>query len=150
MKQTRFLHVSSWQLLGMYVTRGLLNILAVKLPHYRPGHPLGFQGLAAARFSDNWHMNVVRLSVVRTGRLYPQEIFLILFSVRGWVDPRDIVRPEGLCQWKIPMTQTGNEPATFGIVEQCLNQLRRCVCTVCTRYKVSYFWRTFLVLLTST
>ena len=59
-------------------------------------------------------MKAVRLSALRTGRLYPQGNigYLILIPVRGGV------RSEG---------PSGIEPATFRLVAQCINQLRHSV-----------------------
>jgi hypothetical protein len=92
----------------------------VKQSHYRPW---GFQEVDAPRFQDSRHMKVVRLSVLRTGCLYRPENFLVLISLRGWVNPRAIVQPEGLRQWKIPVTPWGIEPMRLWLVAQCLHQL---------------------------
>jgi hypothetical protein len=51
----------------------------------------------------------VRLSALRAGRPLPPGRFLVLISVRGWVGPRTIVRPEELGQLRNPMTSSGIE-----------------------------------------
>jgi len=86
----------------------------------------------APRASGVWGSQISRQSVHEDGKVVspthrpplPPKIFLVLIPVRGLVDPRAIVRPEGLCQWKIPVTSSGIEPATCRLVAQCLNQLR--------------------------
>jgi hypothetical protein len=59
---------------------------------------------------------VVRLSAPRAGRPLPPGRFLVLISVTGFVDPRAIVRLEGIGKLKNPMTSSGIEPAIFQLV----------------------------------
>jgi hypothetical protein len=67
------------------------------------------QAVEALRVVRGWGSHIFQtfgtqmaasLSALRAGRFLPPERFLVLISVRGWVDPRAIVRLEGLGKLK--------------------------------------------------
>jgi hypothetical protein len=67
-----------------------------------------------------------KLSALRAIRFSTPGRFLVLISVRGWVDPRVIVQMEELRNLK-KSTSSGLKTATCRLVAQCLNQLRYCL-----------------------
>ena len=94
----------------------------VKQSHSRPGQAQRVAGVWGSQISrQSAHENGKVVSPTHRPPLF-QEIFLVLISVRDWVNLRAIVRPEGLCQW-IRITPSGRDPATFRLVAQFLNQL---------------------------
>jgi hypothetical protein len=76
-------------------------------------------------------------SVPRSGRPLPPGKFLVLISVRGWVDPRAIERLERLGQWKNLMTSWEIEPEAFRLV--ATNYTIACPLPAQTREII--FWR---------
>jgi hypothetical protein len=89
----------------------------VKQSHCRPWQAL--------RVPGGWGSQSLRQSAHEGGKVVnlrhrpplPKGNIPVLISVRGWVDPRAIVR---LCQWKIQMAPSGIDPETFRFVAQCL------------------------------
>jgi len=105
--------------------RALLEIqhltIKVQQSRYRPGVAQSSRKLRLPDFVT-MAQNGCRLSASGTGRLYPQEILLALISVRGWVDPRTIVRSEGFYVNEKSNDTSWDRPATFRFVAQHLNR----------------------------
>ena len=115
-----YIHICIWINLCMYVCMSVcihvrMNV-KVKQSHYRPGQDLGVPGGWGSQISiQSAHEGGKVVSATHRPPL-TRKTFLVLISVRGWVNPTAIVRPKGLCQWKIPMTQSGIKPATFRLM----------------------------------
>ena len=82
----------------------------VKQSHYRPGQAL--------RVPGSWGFQISRQSALEGGKVVSPT------HRPAWPPGNISVRRWGLCQWKIPVTPSGIELATFRLVVQCLNQLR--------------------------
>jgi hypothetical protein len=83
-------------------------------------------------------MKVVRLSDLRTGRLYPQG------NTPGTHFCHKLSRPQCPCgrkesRRKIPVTTSGFKTATFWLVAQCLNQQYHRVPPTCYKIRQNYF-----------
>jgi hypothetical protein len=86
-------------------------MVKVKQSHYRPGQD--------QRVPGSWGSQFSRQSAHEGGKVVSPTHQQPL----PWVDPRAVVRPEDLCQWKIQMTPPGIGPTTLRLVAQCLSQL---------------------------
>jgi hypothetical protein len=78
----------------------LTPIVKVKLSLYRPWRPLGLQEVEAPTFSDIRLIDGCKIVSPTRRPFLPPGRFLVRIYVRGWVDPRAIVRLEALGKLK--------------------------------------------------
>jgi len=100
-----------------YYTEQHIHNNKVKQSHYRPGQALRFPGCRWSQISKkSAHEGGKVVSPTHRPPLPPGNIpGTTHFCYRGWVNPRVTVRPEGLCQWKIPLTPSRIEPANLPV-----------------------------------
>jgi hypothetical protein len=114
------------------------HVKEVKQSHYRPWQALRVtEGLGSQILRQSAHEGGTVVSPAHWLPWPPGNIPGAL-SVRGWVDPRAIVQPEGLYQWKISMTRLGIDPVTFQFVAQCLKHCAT-ACPTCLQVQLQKF-----------
>jgi hypothetical protein len=79
----------------------LMEKVKVKQSHYRPEVPRGFQKVKVPRLFDSGPEWWYGCQTYAPAAFTPQEMLLVLISVRGWVDPRAVVRLEGIWMEKV-------------------------------------------------
>jgi hypothetical protein len=106
-------------------------VCMINRPHLWEKQSLHSPG-QALRTQGGWRpQNVQTVSTWRrqdcqpyaTAAFTTQEIPLLFISVRGWVDPRAIMRPEGLSQWKFQTTPSVIETTNFWLVHSAWTNL---------------------------
>jgi hypothetical protein len=90
--------------------------------HYRPWQALRFPGLWGSQISiQSTHEGGKVVSPTLRPTILPRKYSWYSFLFEAESTPKVIVRPEGLCRWKFPMTSSEFEPAIFRLLAQCLN-----------------------------
>ena len=105
------------------------------------------KGSKGSQISWQQHRMVVGCQPYAPAAFTPQEILLVLISVRGWVDPRAIMRSKGFYINENRLTPAGIEPASFQFVAQHLNHcatasVYMCVCVCVCVYIYIYIFYT--------
>jgi hypothetical protein len=121
--RTRASHTMSRQPYGWKMLFKYNRPINKSYPCNRPWRPIGLRRRGSHIFyrqsAHRWRWGCQPYSCpLSPGR------FLVIISVRGWINPRARVRLEELGQLKNSMTSSRLEHETFRLVSQCVNQLR--------------------------
>jgi hypothetical protein len=96
---------------------------------YKKGKAISLQALTGPDGSRSLRLQILKQSAHKGGKVVSP-------TQRP---PLPAFRPEGSCQWKILMTPSGIDPATFRFVEQCLNNCSiACLLPYVQYYKMSF------------